>query len=174
MAENFQSLGEALAHLREVDAMTASLVSLAVPDPATAEPAPAAGLEANQPASSRPRFRHSGLLAGLLAAGVSNLLASNPKATVEMAQLASKSVANLLASKPDSAIELTQLAGWLAPLDRYLPASETPENSGTIRQRAAGKARAASQTPERRREIAMLGVAARNAKRSEQHSGTRP
>lgn len=103
--------------------------------------------------------RRSGVLAGKLAAGVSDLLASNPKAPAELQELASKSLNNQLASNPNLAAELKRLHAFVhQPLLRPLP----PTNE---KQRKGGRARAANLSPERRREIALMGVAARRKKR---------
>lgn len=113
------------------------------------------------------RLRRPGVLAGKLAAGVGDLLASNLKAPVELAELASKSLVYLLASKPSSAVRLEELASKLTDPTRNLLASNSknlPKDKG---HRKGGFARAASLTPERRREIALLGVEARRKKRCE-------
>lgn len=119
------------------------------------------------------RAKRSGVLAGKLAAGVDNLLASNPRAPVELQQLAGKSVANLLASYPTAADDLQQLAGKSFLLAGKLD----PQLTGKLRSTSGikelhgklsskgGLARAANISPERRREIAQLGVEAKRRKK---------
>ena len=97
------------------------------------------------------RAKRSGVLAGKLAAGVDNLLASNPRAPVELQQLAGKSF--LLAGKLDP-----QLTGKLRST------SGIKELHGKLSSKG-GLARAANISPERRREIAQLGVEAKRRKK---------
>lgn len=104
--------------------------------------------------------RRSGVLAGLLAAGVSSLRASNLKAPAELQDLARKQVDSLLASNPLAAAELEDLA-------RKVGASQRASNRPDLyaQQRAAGRSRMSKLTPEERREHSRRMNEARRRKR---------